>query len=100
MQNVFAAVTDDGHRRLEQDVLPMQKVMIAIAAAAGIGWSATANAAKADKRDFFYQDRPKDGKSCATCRLFSAAPSGQGNCAIVDGEVSPNGWCMAYSPKV
>ena len=27
MQNVFAAVTDDGHRRLEQDVLPMQKVM-------------------------------------------------------------------------
>ena len=75
------------------------RFVIAIAAAAGIGWSATANAAKADKRDFFYQDRPKDGKSCATCRLFSAAPSGQGNCAIVDGEVSPNGWCMAYSPK-
>ncbi len=64
-----------------------------------VGWPVRANAAKADKRDFSYQERPKDGKSCATCRLYSAAPSGKGNCAIVDGEVSPNGWCMAYSPK-
>ena len=75
------------------------RFVIGIAAAASIGWSATANAAKADKRDFSYQDRPKDGKSCATCRLFTAAPSGKGNCAIVDGDVSPNGWCLAYSPK-
>ena len=57
----------------------------------------TANAAKADKRDFLYQDRPKDGKSCSTCRLYSAA-AGKGRCAVVDGEISANGWCMAYSP--
>jgi hypothetical protein len=55
--------------------------------------------AKADKRDFFYQGKPKDGKSCANCRMFSLTPDGLGLCAIVDGDVSPNGWCMAYSSR-
>jgi High potential iron-sulfur protein len=58
-----------------------------------------ANAGKAAKGDFFYQDKPKDGKSCLTCRLFSPAEANKGTCAVVDGDVSPSGWCMAYSPK-
>ena len=70
---------------------------------ASVMWIATmpdrANAAKAAKGDFFYQDKPKDGKSCATCRLFSPSETNKGTCAVVDGEVSPNGWCMAYSPR-
>jgi hypothetical protein len=57
-----------------------------------------ARAAKAMKADFHYQDRPKDGKRCATCRLFAAAADGKGACALVEGEVSPEGYCMAYSP--
>jgi len=75
------------------------RLLLGAAIVSTVGWPGTAHSAKADKRDFSYQDRPKDGKSCATCRLFSATPSGRGNCAIVDGEVSPNGWCMAYSPR-
>jgi hypothetical protein len=59
----------------------------------------TAAAAKADKKDFFYQEKPKDGKSCSSCRMFSSVTSGKGQCAIVDGDVLPNGWCMAYSPR-
>jgi hypothetical protein len=55
--------------------------------------------AKADKRDFFYQEKPKDGKSCESCRMFSLATGGTGMCAIVDGNVSPKGWCLAYSPR-
>jgi hypothetical protein len=58
-----------------------------------------AHAGKASKADFFYQEKPKDGKSCANCRLFVASESGKGTCAVVDGDVSPNGWCMAYSPR-
>jgi hypothetical protein len=54
---------------------------------------------KADKRDFFYQEKPKDGKSCENCRMFSLSTGGTGLCAIVDGNVSPKGWCMAYSPR-
>ncbi len=55
--------------------------------------------AKAAKADFNYQDRSKNGKSCATCRLFAPTESGRGTCAVVEGEVSPAGWCMAYSER-
>jgi hypothetical protein len=55
--------------------------------------------AKAAKADFNYQEKPKDGKTCATCRLFVATDSAKGACAVVEGEISPTGWCMAYSPR-
>jgi hypothetical protein len=55
-------------------------------------------AAKAQKEDVAYQDRPKSGKSCASCREFSPTSAGTGTCAIVEGEVSASGWCSAYSP--
>jgi len=89
----------DGFTTRRRGLIRGTRVLLGVAMASAVGWSGRANAAKADKRDFSYQERPKDGKTCATCRLFSATPSGKGSCAIVDGEVSPNGWCMAYSPK-
>ena len=58
-----------------------------------------AHAAKVQKEDVAYQDRPKAGKSCASCRQFSPTASGKGTCAVVEGEVSANGWCAAYSPS-
>lgn len=58
-----------------------------------------ASAAKAMKADFHYQDQPKDGKRCTMCRLYAAKDERTGSCALVDGEVSPNGYCMAYSPR-
>ena len=66
-----------------------------------VAWLGTqhAHAGKAAKADFFYQNNPKDGKSCANCRLFINTDSGKGMCAVVDGDVSPAGWCMAYSPR-
>ena len=70
---------------------------------ASVLWIASApdraSASKAAKGDFFYQDKPKEGKSCSLCRLYSVSDLGKGQCAVVDGEVSPNGWCMAYSPR-
>jgi hypothetical protein len=54
--------------------------------------------AKVAKSQFQYQNRPHDGKSCASCRFFSMAPEGGGTCALVEGEVRPEGWCMAYAP--
>jgi len=64
-----------------------------------IGSAPQAMAGKASKADFYYQEKPKDGKSCANCRLFITTDAGRGACALVDGEVSPGGWCMAYSPR-
>lgn len=60
---------------------------------------APAAAAKVSKQDFMYQDHPKEGKSCSGCRMFTAAANGKGVCALVEGDVQPNGWCMAYSAR-
>jgi hypothetical protein len=59
----------------------------------------TAIAGNASKQDFSYQDHPKNGKSCATCTAFISAESGSGTCRIVEGSVTPNSWCMAYSER-
>jgi hypothetical protein len=40
-----------------------------------------------------YQDGPKGVQMCATCTLFDAPHS----CKVVEGEISPNGWCKAYA---
>jgi hypothetical protein len=39
-----------------------------------------------------YQDRPKDGQFCNICTLFQAPNA----CKIVQGEISPKGWCKAF----
>jgi len=39
-----------------------------------------------------YQTRPKNGLSCAACALFRPPRS----CVVVQGEISPNGWCKFF----
>jgi hypothetical protein len=41
-----------------------------------------------------YRDEPYEGRTCAKCVLYA----GDGNCAIVEGKVSPEGWCMQWTP--
>jgi hypothetical protein len=52
-------------------------------------------AQKTSKEASKYQDSPKDGAKCADCQFFQAPSS----CTVVDGAISPNGWCMIYSKK-
>jgi hypothetical protein len=40
-----------------------------------------------------YQDSPKDIQMCATCTLFVAPHA----CKVVEGKISPDGWCKAYA---
>jgi hypothetical protein len=40
-----------------------------------------------------YQDQPKGISMCATCTLFEPPRS----CKVVEGDVSPNGWCRAFA---
>jgi len=51
--------------------------------------------AKMSQKAAAYQDTPKDGAACSTCALFQAPNS----CSLVDGAISPNGWCRFYSKK-
>jgi hypothetical protein len=39
-----------------------------------------------------YQDSPKNGLTCAACSLFRPPRS----CEVVDGDVSPRGWCKFF----
>ena len=42
-----------------------------------------------------YQTSPKDGAKCSGCVNF-VAPNA---CKVVQGNISPEGWCVAYAPK-
>jgi hypothetical protein len=42
-----------------------------------------------------YQPRPNNGQLCSICVNFVAPHS----CAIVEGTISPTGWCVAFAPK-
>ncbi|MDA8095245.1 MAG: high-potential iron-sulfur protein [Betaproteobacteria bacterium] len=48
-----------------------------------------------------YQDHPKNGQHCSNCIQFVPGPSAKANgtCKIVDGSISPNGYCAAFSAK-
>ena len=48
---------------------------------------------KLSKQQAEYQDSPKGIQMCATCSLFEAPHS----CKVVEGDVSPSGWCKAYA---
>ena len=43
-----------------------------------------------------YQDTPKGDQQCSNCSLFQE-PDG---CTIVDGSISPAGWCKFWVKKI
>jgi hypothetical protein len=61
-------------------------VMIANRASAG---------AKVSQSAVHYQVSPKDGKDCDDCSNF-VSPSA---CKLVDGNISPKGWCRLWAQK-
>ena len=58
------------------------------------GGQGLAQAKKYTKERVGYRDEPYQGRTCAKCVLYA----GHGECAIVEGEVSPNGWCVQWTP--
>jgi hypothetical protein len=58
-------------------------------------------AAKLAKADVRYQDRPHARKDCDDCLQFipGATAKARGTCKIVEGPVSPHGYCLAFTPK-
>jgi hypothetical protein len=58
-------------------------------------------AAKATKNEVMYQDHRHDGKGCRECKSFIPAGGNAdgATCALVEGVISPDGWCTAYAPR-
>jgi len=51
--------------------------------------------AKMSQKSVDYQDTPKNDQECSNCSLFQEPNS----CTIVDGEISPKGWCKFWAKK-
>jgi hypothetical protein len=60
-----------------------------------VTFSATPLHAKAVKEAFKYQDTPKDDQSCKDCIHFIAKSN---ECKLIEGPISPEGWCTLYNP--
>ncbi|MBV8197004.1 MAG: high-potential iron-sulfur protein [Candidatus Eremiobacteraeota bacterium] len=75
---------------------------VILPALAGLVVAETTTAqAKGSQAQFKYQSSPKNGQKCSGCSFFIPGSSAKANgtCKIVDGSISPNGWCTAYAPK-
>ena len=80
------------HRRSRRLFLHRTTVWLVAVPALALAGSARAN--KADKADLSYRDKPgTNGKRCGSCASFVAPRA----CRVVDGDISPEGWCIAYS---
>ena len=68
------------------------------AVSAGIGLtSALAQAKKLKQKLVKYQDEPKFKRKCDECKFWVADDKKE--CEIVEGEISPNGWCIRWAKK-
>lgn len=61
----------------------------------------TAADAKASKAQFKYQSTPSGGHQCSGCKFFTKGSSAtaNGTCQLIDGSISPKGWCTAWAAK-
>jgi High potential iron-sulfur protein len=68
---------------------------MAAAGVAGMAMTQPAQAQKIAKEVVLYQDSPKNGQECDKCTNWQPPNA----CTIVDGTISPHGWCGAFAPK-
>ena len=79
---------------LSRRTLITRSVAGAAGAAALLGLVTEASAKMAQKA-VEYQDTPKGDQECSNCSLFQEPNS----CTLVDGEISPKGWCKFWVKK-
>jgi anaerobic selenocysteine-containing dehydrogenase len=65
------------------------------AAAAPAFWSSAADAAKMSPKAMAYRPNPNGSQRCENCANFQPPTA----CKVVDGTISPTGWCILYRSK-
>jgi hypothetical protein len=66
---------------------------LAALAAGTLGAASATAGAKFSQSMAKYQPSPKNGQSCKTCTQFQTPDA----CKVVEGKISPNGWCLLYT---
>lgn len=75
---------------------------VGAAASAGLlGVSPAKAQSKASQATMMYQDKPHGSDACSNCIHYVAGknPKSNGACTVVDGSISPSGWCVAFAAK-
>jgi len=71
--------------------------LAATAASATVGEASAAD--KAAQKAVQYQDTPKGDAKCSGCKFFQPGKDAKakGQCTVVEGDISPDGWCSLYA---
>ena len=85
---------DDGSRSSRRRVLKLAVIAAGAGLAASVRRSASAQQ-KASKEAMKYQDKPNGNMQCDGCSQFVAPNS----CKVVEGTISPQGYCIAWVKK-
>ena len=78
-----------------RDFLNIAAVSGSVLIGAGLSASASAAPKKFTQKQAHYQPVPKSGQRCQVCALWQPPTA----CQVVEGPVSPAGWCILYKPK-
>ena len=94
------------NKDLDMDKLISRRTLLKGAAAVtcvalASAFAGKAFAAKSTKAATKYQDQPNGDMKCSNCNLFSPGktPTADGICQVVEGSISPQGYCTLYSKK-
>ncbi len=76
-------------------------VVILPALASALTGRARADSSKASQASMHYQTTPNGNMHCSECKFFIPGQDAQsnGSCQVVDGSISPNGYCIAFNQK-
>jgi High potential iron-sulfur protein len=99
VQEMSDKTFDPSRRRLFR-----QGAVIASGAALGglmLKVKAPAQGGKVSQAIAKYQATPHGTQQCDGCMQYipGKTPSANGTCKIVEGSISPKGWCMFFAPK-
>jgi hypothetical protein len=80
--------------KLSRRTIIVRSVACEAGAASFLG-PVTEASAKMAQKAVEYQDTPKGDQQCSNCSLFQEPNA----CTLVDGEISPAGWCKFWVKK-
>jgi hypothetical protein len=79
----------------------LEGVVVLPALAGALAATARADSSKASQVSMHYQSTPNGNMHCSLCKFFVPGQDAQsaGSCQVVDGSISPNGYCIAFTQK-
>ena len=84
----------DGSRHISRRAA-LTRTALALGTAAGMTIRRAGAQQKVAQAAAQYQDQPKGQQKCDGCVAFEPPNA----CKLVQGTISPSGWCLLFSPK-